>query len=386
MSSDDIKKNTVPKGLYQIISDMVKDILITFPEEKETLNSDLRYVINNSSTIDGVDTDSVSILTIYEFCKQQYPPHFLHIMYQNEELFVPETLELLPGINFSKIWKLNISNGTKETLWKYLQLVLFNTISVDLDGAMNSNMFKDNSELNTKMSDLLSNVQDYLCKQSSIDANIPKDSVKQDISVTPSGAECFNDTATATATNDATNNATNNATASDTEEKVDMNKLLGGKLGEMAREIASEASGLFSSDDKVESVGDALKNMLKNPSKVMNMIKHVGDKLENNIKSGKISETDLLTEASDVLKTMKNIPGFSSNGLMDMLKNMGGMGGMGGMNPLSGLESLFGSNTQHAEQQTSQSNLHSNKAKDNKPKRQLTVQERLQKKLLEKNK
>ena len=47
-SDDDIKNVVVPKGLYQIISDMVKDIVLTFPEEKETLNSDLQYIINLS--------------------------------------------------------------------------------------------------------------------------------------------------------------------------------------------------------------------------------------------------------------------------------------------------------------------------------------------------
>lgn len=381
MSSDDIEKVVVvPTGLYQIISDMVKDILLTFPEEKETLNSDLQHIVNNASTIDGVDADNVSIKNVYDFCLQQYPPHFLHIMYQNEDLFIPETVELLPGINFSKIWKLNISNGTKETLWKYLQLVLFNTISADLDGAINSNMFKDNIELNSKMSDLLVNVQDYLCKQSSMDNNIPKDSSNQDNLINTSlNSTCSSDAnATATATANVNANATDDSTPDSGEEKVDMNKLLGGKLGEMAREIASEAAGLFSGDDKVESVGDALKNMLKNPSKVMDMFKHVGDKLESNLKSGKISETDMLTEASNVLKSLKNIPGFSSNGLMDMMKSMGGMGGMGG------LDSLFGSNTQDTAQQPSQSNSHP-KARD-KPKRQLTVQERLQKKLLEKHK
>ena len=369
MSSEITSK--VPKGVYQIISDMVKDILITFPEEKESLNSDLHYIINNPPTTDE-DVGNKSIVTIYEFCKLAYPPHFLHIMYQNEELFNSELVELLPGMNFSLMWKLNISNTTKETLWKYLQLVLFNTISGDLDGALNSNMFKDSSELNSKMTDLLSNVQEYISKQSKTDdTNTNTNTDKQDSPI----------------------DSSSNPIDSDNGEKIDMNKLLGGKLGEMAREIASESAELFSSEQG-ESVGDALKNMLKNPSKVMDMFKHVGDKLESNIKSGKISETDMLMEASNVLKSLTNIPGFSSNGLMDMMKTMGGMGGLGGMggmgglgglggmNPLNGLDSLFASNTVDPSQpkpapQTNPKNKH---------RRQLTVHERLQKKMLERNK
>ena len=354
----------VPKGMYQIISDMVKDVLITFPEENESLNSDLHYIINNPPTTDE-DINTKSIITIYEFCKRTYPPHFLHIMYQNEELFNSELVELLPGMNFSMMWKLNISNTTKETLWKYFQLVLFNTISGDLDGALNSNMFKDDIELNSKMADLLSNVQEYISKQSS----------KPD-----------DDTNTNTNVDKQSNPIDGSSNSTDSEnggEKLDMNKLLGGKLGEMAREIASESADLFSSEQG-ESVGDALKNMLKNPSKVMNMFKHVGDKLENNIKSGKISETDMLMEASNVLKSLTNIPGFSSNGLMDMMKTMGMGGGMGGMNPLNGLESLFASHASDHSQPTPSPQIQTNTK--NKHKRQLTVHERLQKKMLERHK
>ena len=374
MSSVDIEKVVVPKGLYQIISDMVKDILVTFPEEKAGLNTDLAFIVNNPHTTDTT-IDHESIIRVYEFCKQRYPPHFLHIMYQNEELFNIESVELLPGMNFSIMWKLNISNTTKETIWKYLQLVLFNTISADLDGAINSNMFKDNSELNSKMADMLSNVQEYLSKQSDIATATDTDNTDKPACNVPTELPTDG----------------SSDTKSDTE-KVDMNKLLGGKLGEMAREIASESADLFSSENG-ESVGDALKNMLKNPSKMVNMFKNVGDKLESNLKSGKISETDMLMEASNVLKSLTSIPGFSSNGLMDMMKTMGGMGGgmgamggMGGINPLNGLGSLFASTSDQSpqRQQEQQQQQPKQPGSKNKHKRQLTVHERLQKKMLEK--
>ena len=34
----------------------------------------------------------------------------------------------LPGIDFAILWKENISDKTKTTIWKYLQLILFSTI------------------------------------------------------------------------------------------------------------------------------------------------------------------------------------------------------------------------------------------------------------------
>ena len=46
------------------------------------------------------------------------------LLYQNEELFNSD-LELLPGVNFAELWKTDISDTTKSTIWKYLQLILF---------------------------------------------------------------------------------------------------------------------------------------------------------------------------------------------------------------------------------------------------------------------
>ena len=34
----------------------------------------------------------------------------------------------LPGFNFSKLWIDDVSDNTKDTIWKYLQLILFNII------------------------------------------------------------------------------------------------------------------------------------------------------------------------------------------------------------------------------------------------------------------
>ena len=65
---------------------------------------------------------------IYKFCKEVYPKQFFDILYQNEEIF-NDKLELLPNIDFSKLWKEDITDATKATIWKYLQLILFSIIA-----------------------------------------------------------------------------------------------------------------------------------------------------------------------------------------------------------------------------------------------------------------
>ena len=61
------------------------------------------------------------------YCLENYPQHFFNILYQNDDIFKEnETLNFLPSINFVEIWKdEDISDKTRETIWKYLQLILF---------------------------------------------------------------------------------------------------------------------------------------------------------------------------------------------------------------------------------------------------------------------
>ena len=66
-------------------------------------------------------------------------------MYQNTEIFEKDDIntEFLPGINFSELWKFDISDKTRETIWKYLQLILFSVIGNMSDG----DSFKDTAKL-----------------------------------------------------------------------------------------------------------------------------------------------------------------------------------------------------------------------------------------------
>ena len=62
--------------------------------------------------------------------------------------------EFLPHIHFKTLWKLDISQKTRETIWKYLQLILFCIIgtienreafgdTAKLFEAINADDFKD---------------------------------------------------------------------------------------------------------------------------------------------------------------------------------------------------------------------------------------------------
>ena len=74
-----------------------------------------------------------------------------------------EDTEFLPNIYFKNLWSCDISDKTKETIWKYLQLILFSAVGkVDDEGqfgetlklfeAINDGEFKDKLDESDKSS------------------------------------------------------------------------------------------------------------------------------------------------------------------------------------------------------------------------------------------
>jgi hypothetical protein len=118
-------KPTIPPEFKKIIIDMTKDILISFPEQEQNLHKDLKNLVFD---IDKESSDE-SLLFIFNYCRSFYPAKFFDILYQNNTIFENEDSEFLPGISFKALWVENISDKTRETIWKYLQLVLFTIVS-----------------------------------------------------------------------------------------------------------------------------------------------------------------------------------------------------------------------------------------------------------------
>jgi hypothetical protein len=104
--------------------------------------------------------------------------------------------------------------------------------------------------------------------------------------------------------------------------------MMEGKLGKLAKEIAEEtAEGLDMDMENVTDVKDVFQRLIKNPTKLMGLVKSVGDKLDTRIKSGEIKESELIAEASELMNKMKDMPGMGN--IQSMLNKMG-MGNLGG--------------------------------------------------------
>ena len=111
----------VPNNFRSVISDFTKDLSITFPEYS--------YLWAKWAL---VETSNEEIRNLFDYCLTVYPERFFDILYQTTEIFDTESAvntNFLPNVDFKLLFHCeNVSESTKKTIWKYLQLILFTIV------------------------------------------------------------------------------------------------------------------------------------------------------------------------------------------------------------------------------------------------------------------
>jgi hypothetical protein len=302
-STNTFPSEEVMNDFKKILIDMTRDILTTFPEYEPTLNIDLKNLLADNHS------DNSSLNTVYQHCKKVYPERFFEILYQNNELFSNDVY-FLPDINFSALWRENITDKTRDTIWKYLQLVLFTIVSTISDGSSFGDTAKlfeaiNEDEFKAKLEDTISQMQNMFSNNDNTNEN-PSENAGEGPNI----------------------NLGDLPNPQDIHDHV--SSMLDGKLGKLAKEIAAETAADLNIDmEDATSVDDVFKRLFKNPTKLMGLVKNVGNKLDAKLKSGDLNETELLKEASEMVQKMKDMPGMGN--LQNMMSKMGmGMPGGGG--------------------------------------------------------
>ena len=278
----------IKEDFKKILIDFCKDLSNTFPELKQDLSS----MIENDANMDNV----------YNYCKTIFPERFFDILYQNNEIFTNfENTEktntyFLPNINFADLWKMDITDKTKDTIWKYLQLILFTIINDVSDCNSFGNTAKlfetiNENEFKVKLEETIENMKNLFDESNNM---FDMSNNMFDMSL-----------------NNMFDSSGINLDDLPNAEKMHehISGMLDGKLGKLAREIAEETANNLDVDmNNVSNVNDVFQTMFKNPGKLMNLVKNIGDKLDNKIKSGELKESELLEEASNIVNRMKNMP------------------------------------------------------------------------------
>jgi uncharacterized protein YeeX (DUF496 family) len=277
--------------------------LTTFPELADGLDENLRQIV---IVAEGEKPDEDAVDYVWCKCAKVYPPRFFDILYQNAEIFSTgseEDVRFLPGVDFRALWGQDISDKTRETIWKYLQLILLRVVSETSE----ERSFGDTAKL-----------------FEAIDESALKEKLEQTIKDMET---MFRDGSVEEGTGDTEAKSFN---VGDLPSPDDLHShisgLMQGKLGRLAQEIAEEtAKDLGEELGDVKTADQAFHKLFKNPGKLMSLVKKVGSKLEDKIKSGEIKESELLKEAGEFVTKMKDMPGMGN------LKNVLGQMGMPGL-------------------------------------------------------
>lgn len=141
--------------MEKILQDFVADLSTTFPEKKD-LWGKWQHIETEEST------------HLMEYFSTVYPERFFDILYQNEDIFNNPEINtcFLPEVSFAELFHSNISENTKKTIWKYLQLILFQVIeNVKSKGEFgeSANLFQgiDEQELKSKMHETLDGLKAF---------------------------------------------------------------------------------------------------------------------------------------------------------------------------------------------------------------------------------
>ena len=333
MENPDLENISVmPEKFPSVMNDFLRDLSTTFPEFTHLW--------------DGWTQSDANMNDLYKYCLTVYPERFFDILYQNDDIFQP-TSEIntifLPNVEFKMLFSLpDISENTKKTMWKYLQLIMITIMSSIKSSATfgdAASIFEgiDEEELQSKLSETINGLGSFF-------KNMPQDSsdnmddfakefnspemekaFESMFGSSTADGECEGEGAGESKGAGAGESAGERNSGDkksfnfDESSMPNIDELHGhikglfdGKIGSLAKELAEELSGdvMDMFDDgtgQVKSTGDILKKMMKNPKQIMELVKKISSKLDNKMKSGNISQEELMKEAGDLLSKMKGM-------------------------------------------------------------------------------
>jgi len=307
MSEESNKQPAFTDEFRNSIIDFTNDLSATFPE--------YAHLWNKWSSKDCSDEE---IQSLFEKCLAIFPERFFDILNQNVSIFSSESnvnTFFLPGVDFKTLFHSEgVSEQTRESLWKYLQVILLivvKSLQDKLDFGKTMNMFDElnTDDLQNQLEEVIGNITKFFEKTEEnteegegstpqSKPNIPKLSELQD----------------------------------------HLQGLFDGKIGKLAKELAEDMGNDLTKElgeemEGATSTKDILSKLMQNPGRMGNIVNTVKDKLASKMEAGEISKDDLMKEASEMMGKMK--------GLGDSLGGLGGMEGMGN------LGNLFNSFTQN---------------------------------------
>tara|TARA_B100001094_G_scaffold98166_1_gene94244 strand:- start:37 stop:972 length:936 start_codon:yes stop_codon:yes gene_type:complete len=256
----------VEQKLFSLFSDFIRDLSKVFPEIKNSL-----YRNYEDCLVDGSK------------CLKDFPKvkRFLELIGDYEKYIVDKNLEFfdlevefLEEIQFNRLWEKNISNKTRESIWKYLQTFQLISINLKSSEALNAALEGDKIDKST-MKDLK--------KMQKLSEEVQNKSNSQGIG----------------------------------EGENELDQMLGGLMdsgiGDIAKEVAQslDVESMFGNVDENSNPME-LMTQLMNPEKMGAIFNNINSVMEQKMASGELTQEGLKSEAEGMMGQMGENPMFKN--------------------------------------------------------------------------
>ena len=269
----------------QLFKSFINDLIMVYPEYNDSLSK------NYNELLDLLNIE----LNNEKLCKflKTISKYSEKISNMDEELFILED-ELLIDIKFKDLWKEDISDKNKETIWKYLQSFCLINININTSN---------------KIEETIQNIND----KKKVDKKIVKD-LKNLKKITE-----------------------NSEADSENLKEIDdsfnsINDMISNTMiGDLAKEITED---LNINEDNPDITS------ILNPEKMSDLFKTINEKIQTKINNDGVNKDKLVTEAGDICNNMKTTPLFSN-----MMNNDDGPPDIGNMmgSLMGNLSTIMGS-------------------------------------------
>lgn len=295
------KEDKLILSFNKLLKQFVKELDKTYPEYNI-------LKIKEYKNID--DKDEKYLLYYMNFIEKDIKK----IANEDISLFEQEDTYFLRDIEFSRIWNNNISDKTKQAIWKFLQTLY-------LIGKPFMNNKTDIHQLITDYNNIISNDTEKDPKKLK--------SIKKEL-----------DTISKIVKN------INQEKEHQKQQRKEQFKqggngqlpefLENSKIGQLAQELSSELDldelGFGNLDEGNADPQNIFNNVLgKNPQKLMGLIQNVGTKIQSKLSEGDINENDLVGEAQNMMSSLGGNgvfqEMFNNPNMKNIFQNMGNMFG-----------------------------------------------------------
>ena len=258
----------VENQLFTIFGNFIRDLSKTYPEIKSCL-----YRNYEGCLLEG--DKSLSGLPKLE--------KFLTLIGENEKMITDKNLEFfdlevefLEEISFKNLWAKNISNKTRESIWKYLQT--FQIININLRSSQ-------------QLKDALSQIGRDTEVEVVVDRKTAKDLKK--LKKLSEGVK------------------------EEVNEESDLDQMLGplmdSGIGDIAKEVAKtmDIEKMFGSVDENSNPMDIMSQMM-NPEKMGAIFQNINSVMEQKMNSGELTKDSLKSEAEGMMGSLSDNPMFKN--------------------------------------------------------------------------